>query len=158
MTKATLPVALLTTALVSPLSAFPAQTAEVQTQVTISIRGPVAEAAAAFEKRTGHTVKVTVAAPGEIVAALQAGQHADVVIVTNGALAALEDKGFVRRGRVLLGSEGFGLATRSGDSVPDISTPEALRAVLLVASKVITTIPRSRHRASSCCASRSDWA
>jgi molybdate transport system substrate-binding protein len=135
-------VALLTTALVSVLSAFPAQAAEVQTQVTISIRGPVAEVAAAFEKRTGHTVKMTVAAPGEIVAALQAGRHADVAVITNGALAELEDKGLVQRGRVLLGSEGFGLATRNGDSVPDISTPEALRAVLLVASKVIYNDPK----------------
>lgn len=120
-----------------------AQAAELQAEVTISIRGPVAEVAAAFEKRTGHSVKMTVAAPGEIVAALQAGRHADVVVVTNGALAELEDKGLVQRGRrVLLGSEGFGLATRSGDSVPDISTPEALRAVLLVASKVIYNDPK----------------
>ena len=50
-----------------------AQAAEVQTQVTISVRGPVAEVASAFEKRTGHTVKMTAAAPGEIVAALQVG-------------------------------------------------------------------------------------
>ena len=120
-----------------------AQAAELKAEVTISIRGPVAEVAAAFEKRTGHSVKITVAAPGEIVAALQAGRHADVVVVTNGALAELEDKGLVQRGRrVLLGSEGFGLATRSGDSVPDISTPEALRAVLLVASKVIYNDPK----------------
>ncbi len=118
-----------------------AQAAELQAQVTISIREPVAEMATAFEKRTGHQVKMTVAAPGQIVAALQAGRHADVVVVTNGALAELEDKGLVRRGGVRLGSEGFGLATRSGDNVPDISTPEALRAVLLIASKVIYNDP-----------------
>jgi len=41
-----------------------AQAAELQAQVTISIREPVAEMATAFEKRTGHKVKMTVAAPG----------------------------------------------------------------------------------------------
>src|SRR5712691_1289493 len=119
-----------------------AQAAEVQIQVTIAMRGAVGKMAAAFEKRSGHTIKMTVAAPGEIVAALQAGRHADVVVVTNGALAELEDQGLVRRGRVLLATSGFGLATRSGDLVPDISTPEALRAALLGASKVIYNDPK----------------
>jgi molybdate transport system substrate-binding protein len=119
-----------------------AQAAEVQVQVTIAMRGAVGETAAAFEKRSGHTIKMTVAAPGEIVAALRAGRHADVVVVTNGALDELDDKGVVRRDRVLLATSGFGLATRSGDPVPDISTPEALRATLLTASKVIYNDPK----------------
>jgi molybdate transport system substrate-binding protein len=118
-----------------------AQAAEVQAEVTISIREAVAEMATVFEKRTGHKVKMTVAAPGEMVAAIQAGRQTDVVVVTNGALVELENKGLVRRGGVPLASAGFGLATRSGDHVPDISTPEALRAVLLVASKVIYNDP-----------------
>jgi len=119
-----------------------AHAAELQVPVSIALRGPVAEVAAAFEKESGHTVKMTVAAPGEIVAALQAGRHADVVVVTNGALAELEDKGLVRRDRIPLATSGFGLATRSGDLVPDISTPEAVRALLLGASKVIYNDPK----------------
>jgi ABC-type molybdate transport system substrate-binding protein len=135
---------LVVTAFVSSTLSFAiptAQAAELQVEVTISIREPVAEIATAFEKRTGHKVKMTVAAPGEILAALQAGRHADVVVVTDGALAEIENKGLVRREGVPLASEGFGLATRSGDHVPDISTPEALRAVLLLASKVIYNDP-----------------
>jgi molybdate transport system substrate-binding protein len=119
-----------------------AQAAELQVQVTIALRGAVAEVAADFEKRSGHTIKMTVAAPGEIVAALLAGGHADVVVLTDGALAELEDRGLVRRDRVPLATTGFGLATRNGDLVPAISTPEALRAVLLEASKVIYNDPK----------------
>jgi molybdate transport system substrate-binding protein len=119
-----------------------AQAAELQAQVSIALRGPVAEVTAAFEKRTGHTVKTTVAAPGEIVAAIQAGRHADVVVLTNGALGGLEDKGLARRGRVPLATTGFGIATRSGDAAPDVSTPEGLRAALLGASKVIYNDPK----------------
>jgi ABC-type molybdate transport system substrate-binding protein len=48
-----------------------AQAAELQVPVSIALRGPVAEVAAACEKESGHTVRMTVAAPGEIVAALQ---------------------------------------------------------------------------------------
>jgi molybdate transport system substrate-binding protein len=43
---------------------------------------------------------------------------------------------------VLLATTGFGLATRSGDLAPDISTPDALRAALLGASKVIYNDPK----------------
>ena len=135
---------LVVTAFVSSILSLPiptAHAAELHAEVTISIREAVAEVATVFEKRSGHKVKTTVAAPGEIVATLQAGRQADVVVVTNGALAELEDKGLVRRGGVPLASAGFGLATRSGDHVPDISTPEALRAVLLEASKVILNDP-----------------
>jgi molybdate transport system substrate-binding protein len=119
-----------------------ARAAELQVHVTIAMRGAVKEMAAAFEKQSGHAIKITVASPGEIVAALQAGGHADVVVVTDGALDALEDKGVVRRGRVLLAVSGFGLATRSGDLVPDVSTPQAVRAMLLRAGKVIYNDPR----------------
>jgi molybdate transport system substrate-binding protein len=119
------------------------QAAEVQAEITVSMREAVGEMAAAFEKRTGHKVKMTVAAPGQIVAALKAGRQADVVVVvtTNGELTELEDKALVRRGGMLLARTGFGLATRSGDHVSDISTPEALRATLLEATKVIYNDP-----------------
>ncbi len=127
----------------SLLGAMPVtQASELQVPVSVALRGAVAEVAAAFEKRSGHTVKMTVAAPGEIVAALQAGRHADVVVLTDGALAEVEDKGLVRRGRVPLATTGFGLATRSGDPAPDISTADALRAALLGASKVIYNDPK----------------
>jgi ABC-type molybdate transport system substrate-binding protein len=97
--------------------------AELQVPVSFALRGPVAKVAAAFEKESGHTVKMTVAAPGEIAAALQTGRQADVIVLTKDGLAGLDGKGLVRRDRVLLATTGFGLATRSGDVAPDISKP-----------------------------------
>ena len=111
--------------------------------MSIALRGPVAVVAAAFEKESGHTVKMTLAAPGDIVAALQAGRHADVIVLTNGGLAELDGKGLVGRDRMPLATTGFGLATRSGDLAPNISTPDALRAALLGASKVIYNDPKN---------------
>jgi Bacterial extracellular solute-binding protein len=75
-------------------------------------------------------------------AALQSGRHADVIVLTNGGLAELDGKGLVRRERAALATTGFGLATRSGDVAPDISTADALRAALLGASKVIYNDPK----------------
>jgi molybdate transport system substrate-binding protein len=114
---------------------------ELQVPVSIAMRGAVAEVAAKFEKRSGHTVKIIAAAPGQIVASLKGGAPADVVVQIDAALPELEDKGLVRRGRVPLGTTGFGIATRSGDPTPDIATPEALKAVLLGATKVIYNDP-----------------
>ena len=123
--------------------ASPACAGELEAMVSIAMRGAVAELAAAFEKETGHKIKATVAAPGEIVAKIRGGQHADIVVLTTRALAGLEDKGLVRRGtRVAMASTGFGIAVRSADPAPDISTPEALRAALVSADRVIYNDPK----------------
>ena len=124
------------------LIALPAaRSAELQVPVSIAMRGAVAEVAATFEKQTGHTVKIIAAAPSQIVASLKGGAPADVVVQIDSALPEMEDKGLVRRGRVALGTTGFGIATRSGDPAPDIATPDALKAVLLGAAKVIYNDP-----------------
>jgi molybdate transport system substrate-binding protein len=115
--------------------------AELQVLVSIAMRGAVAEVAATFEKQTGHTVNIIAAAPSQIVASLKGGAPADVVVQIDSALPEMEDKGLVRRGRVALGTTGFGIATRSGDPAPDIATPDALKAVLLGAAKVIYNDP-----------------
>lgn len=118
-----------------------AQAAELQVQLAIAIRKPVIEMAAAFEKQSGHTVKITVAAPLAIVTTMEGGQHADIVVNTNSALAKLGEKDLVQKGGVPLATTGFGLATRNGDQAPEIGTPDALRTALLAASKIIYNDP-----------------
>lgn len=114
---------------------------ELQVPVSIAMRGAVAEVAATFEKQTGHTVRIIAAAPSQIVASLKGGAPADVVVQIDSALPEMEDKGLVRRGRVALGTTGFGIATRSRDPTPDIATADALKAVLLGAAKIIYNDP-----------------
>ena len=118
------------------LIALPAASgAELQVPVSIAMRGAVAEVAATFEKQTGHTIKIIAAAPSQIVASLKGGAPADVVVQIDSALPDMEDEGLVRRGRVALGTTGFGIATRTVDPAPDIATPNALKALLLGAAK-----------------------
>jgi molybdate transport system substrate-binding protein len=130
-------------ALAALLVAAPAQAAEIQAQVSIALRGAVADLAAAFEKRTGHTVKITVAAPGAIVTAIEGGTPADVIVLTHAGLSALEEKHLVGGPRTMLATTGFGIATRDRDPVPDISTPDGLKAALLGAKKVIYNDPKT---------------
>jgi molybdate transport system substrate-binding protein len=118
-----------------------ASSAELQVHVSIAMRGAVAEVAAMFERQTGHTVKIIPAAPVQIVTALKGGAPADVVVQIDSALPEMEDKGLVRRGRVPLGTTGFGIATRTVDPAPDIATPDALKALLLGAAKVVYNDP-----------------
>jgi molybdate transport system substrate-binding protein len=118
------------------------QAAELQVPVSLALRGAVGEMASDFGKRTGHSVKMTAGSPGGIIAAIKAGGHADVLVLPDATLPDLEDSGLVRRGRTALAATGFGMATRDNDPVPDISTPEALKAALLAASKVIYNDPK----------------
>ena len=112
------------------LIALPAANgADLQVPVSIAMRGAVAEVAARFEKQTGNTVKIIAAAPSQIVASLKGGAAADVVVQIDSALPEMEDKGLVRRGRVALGTTGFGIATRSCDPAPDIAMPGPGRCV-----------------------------
>src|ERR1043165_6599173 len=116
--------------LMATLIASPAASAaELQVPVSIAMRGAVAEVAATFEKQTGHTVWIIAAAPSQIVASLKGGAPADVVVQIDSALPEMEDKGLVRRGRVALGTTGFGVATRSRDPTPDIATADAISGV-----------------------------
>jgi len=114
---------------------------ELQVPVSIAMRGAVAEVAVKFERQTGHTVNIIAAAPGQIIASLNGGAPADVVVQIDSALPEMEEKRLVQRERIALGRTGFGIATRSGDPAPDIATPDALKAVLLGAAKIIYNDP-----------------
>ena len=115
--------------------------AELQVPVSVAMRGAVAEVAQAFEKKTGHTVKIKSMAPGQITASLKAGDVTDVIVQVDSALAEVEGLGLVKAGRVALAMTGFGIATRASDPTPDISTADALRAVFLSAGRVIYNDP-----------------
>lgn len=122
-------------------ASVPASATELKVPVSVAMRGAVAEIAADFEKKTGHTVKVLSLAPGQINAMLKAGESADVVVQIDSALPEIEQAGAVKQGRVALGSTGFGIAARAGDTVADVSTMEGLKSALTGAAKVVYNDP-----------------
>ena len=66
---------------------------------------------------------------------LAEGERADLLILTDEALRALEQSGRVTRVQAL-GSSGIGLAVRAGAKKPDISTVETFKRSLMEASSV----------------------
>jgi len=95
-----------------------------------------------FEKSTGNTLATAWgpsmgAAPEAIPNRLQRGEPADVVIMVGYALDDLIKQGkVIPDSRSALADSRIGMVVRAGSPRPDISTPEALKQVLLNARSI----------------------
>ena len=96
-------------------------------------------AAAAFEKRTGHAVKIAFAPAPQIRTRIAEGETWDVVIAPPAVLDEFAKAGKIESERVMLGRVGMGVAVRTGAPVPDISNVEALRRSVLAAESLVFT-------------------
>jgi molybdate transport system substrate-binding protein len=124
------------------LLALPARASELQVLAAGAVQAVLPTLATTFEGQTGHTVKVTYGTVGDLVGKIQAGQRVDVIILTPAALTGLEGQGLVRPGtQANVGSVGAAVAVRVDAAAPDVSAPEALRAALLSARRVIFADP-----------------
>ena len=100
------------------------------------------EAVADFTRATGNTVVVTAGTVGQIQQRLNAGEAADVIVLSAPALAMLRDSGGLKPGSDrLLARIGIGVGARAGAPKPDISTPEKFRAAMLAARSVVHMDP-----------------
>ena len=101
-----------------------------------AVRAAFTEAAAQWEKQTGHHVKASFAPAGDIMKRLAAGERFDLVILPQENLAALESKGLVARPAQPIAAVGVGVAVRAGTPPPDLSSPDAVRRLLQGAKSV----------------------
>ena len=101
--------------------------------------GPGLQAFAVVVKReTGHDLKIQLNTAPEIARRLAAGEVYEVLIAPPDAItqAAKENK-IVVESRVPVGRVGAGVVVRSGASVPDIESVDALKRTLLAADSVV---------------------
>ena len=96
-------------------------------------------ASVAFEKRTGHAVKISFAPAPQIRTRITGGEMWDVVIAPPAVLDEFAKAGKIENERVTLGRVGMGVAVRAGAPVPDISNVEALKRSVLAAESVVFT-------------------
>jgi molybdate transport system substrate-binding protein len=90
-----------------------------------------------FTADTGATLQGRFGAVGAMKEALLAGEPCDVMIVTAGMIDALCDDGRLRAAsRRALGQVFTGVAVCEGVPLPDVSSPAALKAVLLAADSL----------------------
>ena len=87
-------------------------------------------------------VNVSFGTAGAIRDRLAKGEKPDVVILPSGDLDSLIGQGVANAASLrALGETEVGVAVREGAKLPDIATPEALRATLLAARKVVIVDP-----------------
>ena len=107
-------------------------------------KGLVESLQAQFSAQTGVGIHGTFGAVGAIKERALSGEACDVIILTAGMIDEL-----ARSGRVLLesvaplGRVRTAIAVREGDSLPDISSREALRKLLLASEAVY--VPDTEH-------------
>lgn len=100
-------------------------------------QGVVKAIEGAFLQATGEKVDARFGSVGVVKEALLAGEPCDVLIVTAAMTASLQ-----RESKLMVGSDAplgrvrVGIAVPKGAPVPDISTPEALKARLLAAGAI----------------------
>jgi molybdate transport system substrate-binding protein len=125
-------------------TSFATVAAEVSVLSGGAVKSGFTEAAAAWEKRTGHRVKTTFAPAGEMQKRLAAGERFDVVIMPAENLPALERDGLIAPGsQRAIAAVAIGVAVRKGAPVPDISTPDAVKK-MLVGAKSLTYMDPTR--------------
>ncbi len=93
----------------------------------------------AFERGTGRglTSAVEFGATNHTLARMRAGETADLVFATEGALTELANEGHIIAGTItVLATSGVGACVLAGKPKPDISTVEALKQTLLNATSI----------------------
>jgi len=94
-------------------------------------------AAQAFERQTGHHVKITFNTTPLIQKRMAAGETFDVVIAPPAATDQFIKAGKVDGGGVNVGRVGLGAAVRPGAPAPDLSSPDALKRSVLEAESIV---------------------
>ena len=98
--------------------------------------------AAKFSETAGHRASVTVATVAEIRARLSAAPAPDVVILPAPVMDALDKAAtFAGGSRIELARVGIGVAVRAGARLLDVSTEDAVRALLLDARSIVHSDP-----------------
>jgi molybdate transport system substrate-binding protein len=124
------------------LAAAQASAADLKVLGAGPIDGTFRDLVPAFMRATGHKVEATFDTVGVVQNKLKAGEKADVIILSTSAMDDLDKAGALLAGSsVEVGRGTSGLAVRAGAPVPDISTPDALKATLLAARSVAYVDP-----------------
>ena len=100
-------------------------------------QGLVKALEAGFTADTGAALHARFGAVGAMQEALLAGEPCDLLVLTEAMVTALAAAGQVHSSSgTALGRVRTGVAVRSGEPPPDVSTPEALKALLLAAGGI----------------------
>jgi molybdate transport system substrate-binding protein len=119
-----------------------AAAADIKVFSTIGVQAALEELTPKFEKISGHKLNITWATAAVLVKRIQAGENADVLVLTEQSLDAM-----VKEGKAIAGSNshfsssGMAVVVKLGAPKVDISTPEAYKQTLLQAKAIAYSNP-----------------
>jgi len=121
-------------------AATPAGAAEMRVLITTAMKAAIDELAPAFERASGHTLRITYGPSGALAKRVADGEALDLVILAGG----IED--LIRQGKVAPGPRDIakvriGVGVRRGAPKPDIATVEAFKRTLLAAKSIAYVDP-----------------
>jgi molybdate transport system substrate-binding protein len=121
----------------------PASAADLKVISAGAVRGLIAQIIEDYSKQTGQKFDFTIGTTGQLRNIIASGQHADLIITSAPLMGEIEKTGKLTVGsRTDLGRVGLGVAIREGAPVPDVSTPEALKQLLINAKSIAYTDPK----------------
>jgi len=115
---------------------------ELSVYSSIGVRSAAEELFRKFEKQNCSRLAVTWGTAPILVARIEAGECADVLILSRAGIDALLKQEKILSGSdVTLAGSGVAIAVKAGAPKPDISTPEALKQTLLKAKSIAYSAP-----------------
>lgn len=96
-----------------------------------------------FERKTGHSLEVDNDTAGALQRRIAGGEVFDLVISSPSSLKAMQDKLSAQRPPAPVARVAIGVAVRRGASMPDISSVDAFKRMLLDAQRIALIDPAS---------------
>ena len=119
-----------------------AAAAEIKVLSSNATKTLLEEIAPMFERASGHKVTLGFGTSQQVAKRMDAGETADLVVITPEAIEQLAKQGKVVAGsQIEIARSLVGIAVKSGTPRPDISTPDALRKSLLAVKSVTFSDP-----------------
>jgi molybdate transport system substrate-binding protein len=89
-----------------------------------------------FEEARGHKLQISIANAGEVASRVVAGEAADLVMSSSAGIRALAQQNALVLNEIVIGKMRLGVAVKSGAAIPDLTSVEAVRTLLLSAATV----------------------
>jgi molybdate transport system substrate-binding protein len=115
---------------------------ELSVYSSIGVRSAAEELFRNFVRQNGSRLAVTWGTAPMLVARVESGERADVLILSRAGIDSLLKHGKILSGSdVTLAGSGVAIAVKAGSAKPDISTAEALKQTLLRAKSIAYSEP-----------------
>ncbi len=118
--------------------------AEINVYSTIGMRGALEQLVPLFQNQSGQTLALTLGTAAMLTKRIEAGEPADVAILTRDKVDTLSKQGKIAPATdVTLAQSSIAIAVKIGAAKPDISTADAFKQALLQAKSIAYSNPTS---------------